>query len=327
MFTPYILNRYYLVPKNKIGEKQKTTKVKKQEAEVKRRANIEAENARRQREVEIRKQKAQETVSEAKPRATISLGFFNFGQTDNGDADSATSTSPKGKNQPRKMANAPRGVPTLYNWRMNRDGSITGYISGKRRVPHCSNSLPVLGKNCLKSFFSILQKTGSKMYSNGESVTTSPITTDSAYGALVETASGSKYYLAPKGAKLPQPPSPPPAPLSGSRTFSLGNPKPSPTPSPASAPLSAARTFSLGKPMLRTSALSPATTKDNKKAPPGVPKLVKWRKNRDSTITGFITGSSSFDEGDRITTSEIVSGLIKSGQVVKTGSGSRYYLV
>jgi hypothetical protein len=29
------------------------------------------------------------------------------------------------------MPSAPRGVPTLYNWRMNRDASITGYISGQ----------------------------------------------------------------------------------------------------------------------------------------------------------------------------------------------------
>jgi hypothetical protein len=37
-----------LVPKNNIGEQQKTAKVKKQQAEENRRANIEAENARRQ---------------------------------------------------------------------------------------------------------------------------------------------------------------------------------------------------------------------------------------------------------------------------------------
>jgi hypothetical protein len=62
-------------------------------------------------------------------------------------------------------------------------------------------------------------------------------------------------------------------------------------------------------------------------APRGVPKLVKWRQNRNKSITGFISGSPNFDEGERITTSAITSGTVEAGQVVKTGSGSRYYLV
>eukprot|EP00557_Chaetoceros_sp_GSL56_P008337 CAMPEP_0176505254 /NCGR_PEP_ID=MMETSP0200_2-20121128/16395_1 /TAXON_ID=947934 /ORGANISM="Chaetoceros sp., Strain GSL56" /LENGTH=1628 /DNA_ID=CAMNT_0017904793 /DNA_START=134 /DNA_END=5020 /DNA_ORIENTATION=+ len=275
-------SKYYLIPKNTVGEKQKAAQAKNMK-------------------------KAEEVVSEAKPRATISLGFINFGQTDTDNLDSDTIIPSKGKKEePRKMPSAPRGVPTLYNWRVNRDGSITGFISGSR------------------------------MYTDGESVTTSPIITDSAYGVLVETASGSKYYLASRGAKLPQPPSPPPptpSPVGSSRTFSLANPKASPNSSPTSSSSSsaAARTFSLGKPMLKTSSSSSSTlsfsSQKASQAPPGVPKLVKWRKNRDSTITGFITGSSSFGEGDRITTSEIVSGVFESGQVVKTSSGSRYYLV
>lgn len=284
-------SKYFLEPKKTYIDKQKAAEAAK-----------DAENKKKQREAK----KAEDTISETKSRATISLGFLNLGQT---DGESSLSTTPsKGKAQPRKMPSAPRGVPTLFNWRMNRDGSITGYISG------------------------------SKLYSNGESVTTSPITTDAAYGALVETASGSKYYLAQRGAKLPQerasPQPPSTSSLAASRTFSLGK-LPSPrNKSPSSTPpsnKSSARTFSLGKPMLQSPKSSPVAPNSAKvntmKAPPGIPKLVKWRKNRDSTITGFITGSSNFDEGDRITTSVIVSGSIESGQVVKTSSGSGYYLV
>ena len=63
-------------------------------------------------------------------------------------------------------------------------------------------------------------------------------------------------------------------------------------------------------------------------APPrGVPKLVKWRKNGNGSITGFISGSPKFDEGENVTTSPITSGTIKAGEVVQTGSGSKYYLV
>ena len=167
------------------------------------------------------------------------------------------------------------------------------------------------------------------MYSDGESVTTSPITTESAYGALVETASGSKYYLAVKGAKLPAP-SPSAASSLPNRTFSLSRPVLSPNSPVTPSPTSAAKTFSLGKSSIQSSGLNPSSNSFQEKikaAPPGVPKLVKWRKNRDSTISGFITGSSSFEEGDRITTSVIVSGSIESGEVVRTSSGSRYYLV
>lgn len=63
------------------------------------------------------------------------------------------------------------------------------------------------------------------------------------------------------------------------------------------------------------------------KAPGGVPSIVKWRKNFDGTITGFISGSPNFAEGEKVTTSPITSGSISSGQVVKTGSGSSYFLV
>lgn len=63
------------------------------------------------------------------------------------------------------------------------------------------------------------------------------------------------------------------------------------------------------------------------KAPRGIPSLVKWRKNFDGSITGFISGSPNFSEGEKVTTSPIAGGTISSGQVVKTGSGSRYFLV
>lgn len=70
-----------------------------------------------------------------------------------------------------------------------------------------------------------------------------------------------------------------------------------------------------------------SSTSVPKKAPAGVPSLVKWRVNRDKSITGFISGSKSFSEGEQVTTSPIVSEEIKKGEVVKTGSGSKYFLV
>jgi hypothetical protein len=66
--------------------------------------------------------------------------------------------------------------------------------------------------------------------------------------------------------------------------------------------------------------------KQQKKAPSGVPSLARWKENDDGTVTGFISGSSSFDEGERVTTSPIASGKVTAGQVVRTGSGSKYFL-
>jgi len=66
--------------------------------------------------------------------------------------------------------------------------------------------------------------------------------------------------------------------------------------------------------------------KSNKTAPKGVPSLSNWQKNRDGSVTGLIGGSPNFNEGERITTSPIESGKLEDGQVVKTGSGSKYFL-
>lgn len=61
-------------------------------------------------------------------------------------------------------------------------------------------------------------------------------------------------------------------------------------------------------------------------APKGVPTLTNWKQNRNGSITGFITGSPKFKEGERVTTSPITNGRYDQYSVVTTGSGSRYFL-
>ena len=56
-------------------------------------------------------------------------------------------------------------------------------------------------------------------------------------------------------------------------------------------------------------------------APRGVPTISKWRLQRDKSISGFISGSGSFNDGEPVTTSAIV-GEASSNTVVKTKSGS-----
>jgi hypothetical protein len=92
--------------------------------------------------------------------------------------------------------------------------------------------------------------------------------------------------------------------------------------------------FGLGKkeleelpaPKVQTISSSSTTTKSRRTAPFGVPTITRWRQNSDKTITGLVKGSRNFDDGSRITTSPITNGIIASGEVVRTGSGSRYFL-
>jgi hypothetical protein len=78
----------------------------------------------------------------------------------------------------------------------------------------------------------------------------------------------------------------------------------------------------------KTSAIQqPARVLPKKTAPKGVPTISRWKQNRDKTITGVITGSPAFEEGERITTSPITGGMVTTGEViVTTTSGSRYFL-
>jgi hypothetical protein len=63
-----------------------------------------------------------------------------------------------------------------------------------------------------------------------------------------------------------------------------------------------------------------------KVAPKGVPTVSSWQMNRDGSISGIISGSINFNDGERVTTSMIENGRIDSGEVVTTGSGSKYFL-
>jgi len=61
-------------------------------------------------------------------------------------------------------------------------------------------------------------------------------------------------------------------------------------------------------------------------APKGVPSLSRWRVNFDKSVSGNVSGSRGFDDGEKITTSTISSGEFKPGNVVVTETGSKYFL-
>jgi hypothetical protein len=68
------------------------------------------------------------------------------------------------------------------------------------------------------------------------------------------------------------------------------------------------------------------TNRSQTREPPkGVPTLSKWRKNLDGSVSGIITGSKAFNDGEAITTSPL-KGDATPGSVIMTQSGSRYVL-
>jgi len=69
----------------------------------------------------------------------------------------------------------------------------------------------------------------------------------------------------------------------------------------------------------------PVSTPVSTSAPQGVPVISRWKQARDGSITGVISGSSSFRDGDPVTTSPI-TGKAVGGAVVTTKSGSKYFL-
>jgi hypothetical protein len=84
--------------------------------------------------------------------------------------------------------------------------------------------------------------------------------------------------------------------------------------------------FRLGSGRDEPDELPEQTPPTSKKAPPGVPAITRWRQNDDGSVTGLISGSLNFRSGERVTTSPISSGKVQAGEVVRTGSGSRYFL-
>ena len=69
-------------------------------------------------------------------------------------------------------------------------------------------------------------------------------------------------------------------------------------------------------------ASKPPAPAKKKVAPRGVPTIERWKAGRDKSITGFIRGSNQFQDGEKVTTSPIAKGNLKSGEVDMTSSGS-----
>lgn len=70
-----------------------------------------------------------------------------------------------------------------------------------------------------------------------------------------------------------------------------------------------------------------SSAKDVAPPPKGIPIISGFKQNRDGSLTGFISGSKSFKDGEKVTTSKLAPGqTVASGKVVTTVSNSKYFL-
>ena len=201
-------------------------------------------------------------------------------------------------------------LPEIRSWTQRDDGSISG------QVYH--------------------SQTGA---ANGDFIVTSPIANqgDVTEGGIVETASGSRYYLSGGPSELPEEEtlasssSPPPA----SPTITIPKVFQTTTTSPTTTATTPRKTFSLsdlGFGFFGRGNLSKKLYDMEQRAPEGVPTLLDWTLNpQDQTLTGTVAGSSTMTDGSRITTSTIViagtnDGGVQQYQVIETTSGSKYFL-
>lgn len=182
----------------------------------------------------------------------------------------------------------------------------------------------------------------SKNFEDGEFIETSPVTKGSlSDGSLVQTSSGSRYFLSPEAAVKKANIRAAIKDMIGAKpgsTITLTKQRKEFEAKKAMDSIEKAKsraTFSLfglafgdtdeGLPPAEKPTGKPAAT-PVKTAPRGVPTFTRFRKNGDGSITGIISGSPNFADGDRVTTSAITRGKIQKYEVVVTGSGSRYFL-
>jgi chemotaxis protein histidine kinase CheA len=231
-----------------------------------------------------------------------------------------------------KVEQPPRGVPVIKSWKRRRDGTL--FLSGFSCVLLYNLTLLRCSTGGVSG-----RIFGSPSFKDGEVLETSPISKGTIEsGSVVMTVSGSRYFLssenAVKKANIMAAIKDMTAAKPGA-TITLTKERKGRQAKAATEALKSAKpraTFSLfglglgavdeGLPP-PARAPQPATAAS---APRGVPIMTRWKKNRDGSITGIISGSKSFKDGEQVTTSIIARGKIARKETVTTGSSSRYFL-
>jgi hypothetical protein len=243
----------------------------------------------------------------------------------------------------RASAAAPRGVPTIAYWRKRADNGISGKIYGSPNFKdgeRVETSSITFGQ--IENGYVVKTSSGSRYF-----LSSTPPAPGKAEKALESAKPGATINLSnifngsandaqsQKAKPRSSQPSPKPSTtfslFGSSGTVTVLPPKKESTSKSVSVkadspPRATFSLFGLGQPEPESAPTTSKVTKSKPNAPRGVPTLKKWRKNGDKSITGNISGSPNFKENEKVTTSPIVKGNIAAGEVVTTGSGSRYFL-
>jgi hypothetical protein len=312
---------------------QKKSEHDKRQRDAEEKKRIDLEKSERQRKM----QQAEQTISKSPRGVTVSL--FGFGAPQSDESSTVSTIVPTVSLKSATTA-PPRGVPVISRWKQERDGSITGVI------------------------------TGSATLNDGDRVTTSPIKGSAIGGSVVTTSSGSRYYLVGSNSATPKAPDEAKAAAAkkvvadkaakeaAAKSEALARQKEATEKAKREKEAEAQRAtlrmkqeredkakratptltvagsnksptislFGLGGNNEAEPASTPTKSQVKSLAPKGVPTITGWKLNRDGSISGRISGSSSFRDGEQVTTSPIAQGRVESGSTVKTGSGSRYFL-
>ena len=317
---------------------QKKLEQDKRQRDAEEKKRIDLEKSERQRKM----QQAEQTISKSPRGVTVSLFGFGAPQSESSTVSTKASTTTA----------PPRGVPVISRWKQERDGSITGVI------------------------------TGSAALNDGDRITTSPIKGTAIGGTVVTTSSGSRYYLVGSNSATPKAPDEAKAAANAraeaaaaaaaakkvaadkaakeaavksealvrqkeatekakrekeaeakraTLTMKQEREDKAKRASPTLTVAGSSRSptislFGLGGNNEAEPTSTPARSQGKSLAPKGVPTIAGWKLNRDGSISGRISGSPNFRDGEQVTTSPIAQGRVESGSTVKTGSGSRYFL-
>ncbi|GAX17744.1 hypothetical protein FisN_24Hh190 [Fistulifera solaris] len=311
---------------NRKAEQQRAEQAEKRRAAAEA-ARLEAER-RQQEQARLREEKLKASQQKEKPQAV------------------ATAPRPSfllGTSSQRASAAAPRGVPTIAYWRKRADNGISGKIYGSPNFKdgeRVETSAITFGQ--IENGYVVKTSSGSRYF-----LSSTPPAPGKAEKALESAKPGATINLsnifsgsandaqAQKAKPRSTQASPQP-----STTFSLFGSSGTVTVTPPkkesvsksvsvkadSPPRATFSLFGLGQADPESAPTVSKVTKSKPRAPRGVPTLKNWRKNGDKSVTGNISGSPNFKENEKVTTSPIVKGNIAAGEVVTTGSGSRYFL-
>ena len=239
-----------------------------------------------------------------------------------------------------KKESPPKGVPVIKSWKQRPDGGVSGRIYSS---PNFADGDFVetsrISKGKLENGSVVATESGSRYFLSAETA----VKTGNFFSAIKDLAGaepGATITLTrerkERDAKAAKEAVAKSKPRSTFSLFGLGGDASSSDeadsgPSPvaqkkAPAKIAPKKPVAMKKPVAKKAPppkkLSPVA---KAKAPRGVPTLTKWKANRDGSVTGIISGSSSFPDGERVTTSPLQNEA-KAGTVVKTGSGSQYWL-